>query len=56
MQNQQGSMRLARDVGATKRFYEFTGNVSRLGGSPRLIDAREMADWHLYWGRLASIR
>ena len=49
-------MRLARDVDATKRFYEFTGNVSRLGGPPRLIDAREMADGHLYWGRLPSMR
>ena len=56
MHNQQGSMRPARDVDATKRFYQFTGNVLRLGGPPRLNDAGEMAGGHLYWERLPSIR
>ena len=49
MHNQQGSLRPARDVDATKRFYQFTGNVLRLGGPPRLNEAGEMAGGHLYW-------
>ena len=55
MHNQQGSLRPARDVDATKRFYQFTGNVLRLGGPPRLNEAGEMAGGHLYWEKQGPI-
>ena len=55
MHNQQGHLRPARNVDATKRFYEFTGNVLRLGGPPRLNEAGEMEGGHLYWERQSSI-
>ena len=55
MHNQQGSLRPARYVDATKRFYEFTGNVLRLGGPPRLNEAGEMEGGHLYWERQLSV-
>ena len=56
MHNQQGTTRPARDVDATKRFYQFTGNVLRLGGPPRLNEVGEMAGGHLYWERVSPIR
>ena len=56
MHNQQGTTRPARDVDATKRFYQFTGNVLRLGGPPNLNDDGEMAGGHLYWERQPPIR
>ena len=56
MDNQQGTIRPACDVDATKRFYEFTENVLRLGGPPGLNEVGEMAGGHLYWERLPSIR
>ena len=55
MHNQQGHVRPARNVDATKRFYEFTGNVLRLGGPPSLNEASEMEGGHLYWERQLSI-
>jgi hypothetical protein len=55
MHNQQGTLNPARNVDATKRFYEFTGNVLRLGGPPRLNAAGEMAGGHLYWERQGPI-
>ena len=55
MHNQQGHVRPARNVDATKRFYEFTGNVLRLGGPPSLNEAGEMEGGHLYWERQLSI-
>jgi hypothetical protein len=55
MHNQDGTIRPARDVDATKRFYEFTGDVLRLGGPPRLNEAGEMAGGHLYWERQPPI-
>ena len=55
MHNQQGTTRPARDVDATKRFYEFTGNVLRLGGPPRLNEAGDRAGGHLYWERQPPI-
>ena len=55
MHNQQGSLRPARDVDATKRFYEFTGNILRLGGPPSLNEAGDMEGGHLYWERQSSI-
>ena len=39
-----------------KRFYEFIGNVLRLGGPPRLNEAGEIAGGHLYWERLPPIK
>jgi hypothetical protein len=39
-----------------KRFYEFNGNVLRLGGPPNLNDAGELAGGHLYWERQGPIR
>lgn len=38
-----------------KRFYEFTGNVLRLGGPQTLNDKGELAGGHLYWERQPSI-
>lgn len=35
-----------------QRFYEFNGNVLRLGGPPNLNGAGEMAGGHLYWQKL----
>ena len=55
MHNQQGTLNPARDVDATKRFFEFTGNVLRLGGPPRLNEAGEMAGGHLYWERQGPV-
>ena len=52
MHNQQGTTRPGGDVDATKRFYQFTGNVLRLGGPPTLNAAGVMAGGHLYWERL----
>jgi hypothetical protein len=56
MHNQDGTTRPARDVDATKRFYQFTDNVLRLGGPPRLNEAGEMAGGHLYWERQPPIQ
>ena len=55
MHNQQGSLRPARHVDATKRFYEFTGNVLRLGGPPSLNEAGEMEGGHLYWEKQGPV-
>ena len=56
MHNQQGTTRPARDVDATKRLYQFTGTVLRLGGLPTLNEVDEMAGGHLYWERQPAIR
>ena len=56
MHNQQGHRRPGGNVDATKRFYQLTGNVLRLGGPPTLNEAGEMAGGHLYWERLSPIR
>ena len=37
-----------------KRFYQFAGNVLRLGVPPRLNEAGELAGGHLYWERLTA--
>ena len=55
MHNQQGRTSPASHVDATKRFYQFTGNVLRLGGPPRLNEAGEMAGGHLYWEKQPPI-
>ena len=39
-----------------KRFYQFTGNVLRLGGPPNLNDKGELAGGHLYWERQPAIQ
>ena len=39
-----------------KRFYQFTGNVLRLGGPPNLNDKGELAGGHLYWERQPAIK
>ena len=39
-----------------KRFYQFTGNVLRLGGPPNLNDQGELAGGHLYWERQPAIK
>ena len=56
MHNQQGRTQPATNVDATKRFYQFTGNVLRLGGPPSLNEAGEMEGGHLYWERQLPIR
>ena len=56
MHNQQGTTRPGRNVDATKRFYQFTENILRLGGPPRLNEVGEMAGGHLYWEKLLPIR
>jgi hypothetical protein len=55
MHNQQGTLRPGGDVDATKRFYQLTGNVLRLGAPPTLNAAGEMAGGHLYWERLPRL-
>ena len=55
MHNQQGHLRPARGADATKRFYQFTGNVLRLGGPPRLNEVGEMEGGHLYWEKQGPI-
>jgi hypothetical protein len=39
-----------------KRFYQFTGNVLRLGGPPNLNEKGELAGGHLYWERQPAIK
>lgn len=54
LHHQQGTLRPGGDVDATKRFYQFTGNVLRLSPPPALNAAGEMAATHLYWERLTA--
>ena len=53
--SQQGSMNPG-GYSEQKRFYQFTGNVLRLGGPPNLNAAGELAGGHLYWERQPPIR
>jgi hypothetical protein len=39
-----------------KRFYQFTGNVLRLGGPPNLNANGELAGGHLYWEKQGPIK
>jgi hypothetical protein len=39
-----------------KRFYQFTGNVLRLGGPPTVNEAGELVFGHLYWERMAPMQ
>ena len=53
--SQQGSMNPG-GYSEQKRFYQFTGDVLRLGGPPNLNAAGELAGGHLYWERQPPIR
>lgn len=37
-----------------QRFYQFTGDVLRLGGPPNLNDAGELSGGHLYWQKMKA--
>jgi hypothetical protein len=39
-----------------QRFYQFNGNVLRLGGPPTLNEAGEMTGGHLYWERQGPVK
>lgn len=51
--SQQGTM-APSGYSDQQRFYEFNGNVLRLGGPPNLNAAGEMAGGHLYWQRMGA--
>jgi hypothetical protein len=53
--SQQGSMNPG-GYSEQKRFYQFTGDVLRLGGPPNLNAAGEVAGGHLYWERQPPLR
>ena len=53
--SQQGSL-VPGSYSEQKRFYQFTGNVLRLGGPPNLNDNGELAGGHLYWERQPAIK
>jgi hypothetical protein len=53
--SQQGSMSPG-SYSEQKRFYQFNGNILRLGGPPNLNDAGELAGGHLYWERQGPVR
>jgi hypothetical protein len=53
--SQQGSLNPG-GYSEQKRFYQFTGNVLRLGGPPNLNATGELAAGHLYWERQPPIR
>ena len=56
LHNQQGTMRPGGENDATKRFYQFTGNVLRLGTPPTVNAAGETTGGHLYWEKLPAIK
>lgn len=53
--SQQGSLNPGA-YSEQKRFYQFTGNVLRLGGPPNLNDKGELAGGHLYWEKQGPVR
>jgi hypothetical protein len=53
--SQQGSLNPG-SYSEQKRFYQFNGNILRLGGPPNLNDAGELAGGHLYWERQGPVR
>ena len=53
--SQQGSMNPG-GYSEQKRFYEFTGNILRLGAPANANEAGELAGGHLYWERQPPIR
>jgi hypothetical protein len=52
--SQQGSL-TPGSYSEQKRFYQFTGNMLRLGGPPNLNDKGELAGGHLYWEKQGPI-
>jgi hypothetical protein len=48
LHNQQGTLRPGGENDATKRFYQITGNVLRLGTPPNVNAAGETTGGHLY--------
>jgi hypothetical protein len=57
LHNQQGTPNAANNfVDATKRFYQFTGNVLRLG-TPPATNAEGITSFnHLYWERQSAVK
>ena len=53
--SQQGSL-TPGGYSEQKRFYQFNGNVLRLGGPPNLNDKGELAGGHLYWEKQGPIK
>ncbi|HEY7172387.1 MAG TPA: lipocalin-like domain-containing protein [Vicinamibacterales bacterium] len=53
--SQQGSL-TPGSYSEQKRFYQFNGNVLRLGGPPNLNDKGELAGGHLYWEKQGPIK
>jgi hypothetical protein len=53
--SQQGAMSPG-SYSEQKRFYQFNGNILRLGGPPNLNDAGELAGGHLYWERQGPVK
>ena len=56
LHNQQGTLRPGGENDATKRFYQFSGNVLRLGTPPTVNAAGETAGGHLYWEKMPPTR
>ena len=56
LHNQQGTTRPGGENDATKRFYQFNGNVLRLGTPPTVNAAGETTGGHLYWEKLPAIK
>jgi hypothetical protein len=53
--SQQGAM-TPGSYSEQKRFYQFNGNVLRLGGPANLNDKGELAGGHLYWEKQPAIK
>jgi len=56
LHNQQGTTRPSGENDATKRFYQFNGNVLRLGTPPTVNAAGETTGGHLYWEKLPATK
>ena len=56
LHNQQGTLRPGGENDATKRFYQFKGDVLRLGTPPTVNAAGETTGGHLYWEKLPTIK
>jgi hypothetical protein len=56
LHNQQGTLRPGGENDATKRFYQFKGNILRLGTPPTVNAAGETAGGHLYWETMPPAR
>jgi hypothetical protein len=56
LHNQQGTLRPGGENDATKRFYQFKGNVLRLGTPPNVNAAGETTGGHLYWEKMTPVK